>query len=59
MSIEFEENKPLNYNYPTKKSGLTNLIIKMGLAKDEAGTKKVMIIITIVCFALSIYFFLK
>ena len=59
MPVEFEENKSLNYNYPTKKSSLANLIIKMGLAKDEAGTKKVMIIIAVICFGLSIYFFLK
>ena len=59
MVVEFNENKPLDYNYQPKKGGLTALLIKMGLAKDEAGAQKVMIIITVICFALSIYFFMK
>ncbi len=59
MAVEFNENKPLDYNYQPKKGGLTALLIKMGLAKDEAGAQKVMIIITVICFALSIYFFMK
>jgi hypothetical protein len=59
MGVEFNENQPTNYNYPPKKGGVTNLIIKTGLAKDEAGAKKVMITIAVICFALSIYFFLK
>lgn len=57
MGVEFNENQPSNYNYPTKNSGLTNLIIKTGLAKDEAGAKKIMIIIMIICVILSIYFY--
>ena len=59
MVVEFNENKPLDYNYQPKKGGLTALLIKLGLAKDEAGAQKVMIIITVICFALSIYFFMK
>ena len=59
MVVEFNENKPLDYNYQPKKGGLTALLIKLGLAKDEAGAQKVMIIITVICFALSVYFFMK
>jgi hypothetical protein len=59
MNVEFDENKPINYNYPPKNGGLSGFIIKTGFAKDEAGAKKVMITIAIICFALSIYFFLK
>jgi hypothetical protein len=59
MSVEFNENRPSNYNYEPKKGGLTPMLIKFGLAKDEKGAQTVMIIITIICFALSIYFFMK
>jgi len=59
MSVEFNENQPTNYNYQPKKGGIGNLIIKLGLAKDEAGAKKVMIVIAVICFALSAYFFYR
>ena len=59
MEVEFNENKPLAYNYQPKKGGLTALLIKMGLAKDEAGAQKIMLAIIIICFALSAYFFMK
>ena len=59
MNVEFNENQPVDYNYPPKKGGVSNLIIKMKLAKDEAGAQKVMMVIIVLCFALSIYFFAK
>lgn len=59
MGIEFDENKPINYGYTQKKGGITNLVIKMGLAKDEAGAQKVMIVMAIIFFALAIYFYTK
>lgn len=58
MGVEFERNTPTNYNYQPKAtgdSGITSLVIKMGLAKDEAGANKVMIGVIIVCVALTIY----
>lgn len=55
MSVEFNENKPFNYNAPIKRGGIANLIIKTGLAKDDAGANKVMIIISVICIALAIY----
>ena len=58
MSVEFSENQPIA-NYQSKKTGLTGLVIKMKLAKDEAGAKKIMVVITVICFALAIYFFYK
>ncbi len=57
MGIEFNENQPTNYNYQPKKGGIANLLIKMGLVKNQAGAEKLMIVITIACFALSFYFF--
>jgi len=57
MSVEFNENRPVDYNYPQNKGGLTSSLIKMGLVKDEAGAKKAMLLIAVICFALSIYFF--
>lgn len=59
MNVEFNENKPLDYNYQPKKVGLTALLIKTGLAKDDTGAQKIMIVIAAICFALSIYFFMK
>lgn len=59
MSVEFDENKPVDYGYKQKKGGISNLLVKLGLAKDEAGSQKVMFGIIIVCLALSVYFFLK
>lgn len=59
MSVEFNENKPIDYNYQVKKGGIGNLLMKIGLAKDESGAQKVMIGIIIICVALSIYFFMK
>lgn len=59
MNVEFNEGQIPNYNYQPKKSSIAGLIIKMGLAKDDAGAQKIMIILTVICFALSIYFFYK
>jgi hypothetical protein len=59
MGVEFDEHQSLGYNYQPKKGGISNLVIKMGLAKDEKGAQKVMLVITILCFALAIYFFFK
>ncbi len=59
MGIEFSENnsfKNLN-TYQTKpnRGAITNLVIKMGLAKDEKGANIVMIIISVICFILMFY----
>ena len=59
MNVEFNKNKPADYNYQPAKGSISNLIIKMGLAKDEKGTQKVMIAIIVLCFVLSLYFFAK
>jgi hypothetical protein len=55
MNVEFNENKPIDYSMPAKVGGVTNFFIKLGLAKDEAGANKVMIVVTIICLALAIY----
>jgi hypothetical protein len=59
MSVEFNENRPSDYNYQVKKGGIANMIIKMGLAKDDKGANKVMLIISFVCIAIAIYFAVK
>jgi hypothetical protein len=59
MSVEFNENKPVDYGYNNKKGGISNLIIKMGLAKDEKGANKVMLAISFICIAIAIYFMIK
>ena len=57
MSVQFNEKQPLNYNYQPKKKGIASLVIKLGLAKDEAGAQKVMVVIAIIFFLISFYFF--
>jgi hypothetical protein len=57
MEVQFEENKPMNYDLPPKKGGISNLIMKIGLAKDEAGANKVMLVIIVICIVLAIYLF--
>jgi hypothetical protein len=61
MGVEFNENRPTNYNYQPNKSngGISNLIIKLGLAKDANGANKVMFVIIIVCVILSIVIAIK
>jgi len=63
MSVEFDEEAKFNnmYNKSLSKpySGLTKWIIENGLAKDERGAKNIMIIVSIICFSLAIYFALK
>ncbi len=59
MAVEFSEEENFNRVYnekPTQTSGLTNFIIKIGLANNEGGAKVVMIIVAVICFALAIYF---
>lgn len=59
MSVEFNENKPMNYGYEPRKGGLVQLVIKLGLAKDEAKAEKVLIFATAIFFILSFYLFYK
>ncbi|MCK5059580.1 MAG: hypothetical protein KAR00_00310 [Candidatus Pacebacteria bacterium] len=42
-------------NCPKKYSGLVNLVIRIGLAKDEQSANKLLLLITVVLFALSIF----
>ena len=60
MEVEFNENKQTDYyNRPTKNSGITNMLIKIGLAKDEKNANTVMIVVIIICLAFSVYFLMK
>jgi len=63
MSVEFDEETKFKnlYNNINKSelSGLTGWLIKKNIVKDEKNAKSVMIIVIIVCFALSIFFILK
>ena len=59
MGVEFNENRMTNYGLEEKKGAITSLVMKMGLAKDDAGARKVMLIAAVIFFALSIYFFFK
>jgi len=63
MSIEFDEEIKFRntYNQLNEKtsSGLTSWMIKKGIVKGEKDAKLVMIIVIVVCFALSLFFLLK
>ncbi|MFH0755643.1 MAG: hypothetical protein V1910_03225 [bacterium] len=63
MSIEFNEETKFNniYNKSVKKpsSSIMTFMIKKGIVKDENSAKNIMIIISILCFALSVYFIIK
>ncbi len=61
MSVEFNEDRGIARNY-----GATNQVpkfaqwlISKGLSKDESGANKIQIGISIIFFALAIYFFVK
>lgn len=67
MSVEFDEDVYGKNQYagfrspasqqPTKGSGMTNALVRMGLAKDESSATVILIIIMICVFGLSFYFF--
>lgn len=60
MSVEFDEELKFNDSFrkfsPESSSGLANWLIKNGIAKDEVAAKNIMILISIICFSLAIYF---
>lgn len=56
MGVEFNENKPVDYGYEKKGGSISGIIIKMGLAKDDKGANNVMIVISVICIAIAIYF---
>jgi hypothetical protein len=63
MGVEFNEENNFNTTYkaasPTPVSGLTKWIIDKGIAKDKKSADNFMIIISIICFAVAIYFAIK
>jgi len=64
MGVEFEEEKMFEkgFNRPSdnkSSGGLTDWMIKKGIAKDEGGAKTIMVIITVLCFALVIFLMFK
>jgi hypothetical protein len=63
MAVEFEEEKNFSsaYNKAASKSNssLASWIVKNGWAKDEKGANTVMIVITIICFALAAFLIFK
>ena len=62
MAVQFDEEEKFNAAFRTQIStpaGLTAWFIKQGWAKDERSAKNIMTIITVICFALAIYFAIK
>jgi hypothetical protein len=59
MSVEFNEGNNLSQrpNFEQKNSKMVDFLIKRGLAKDESGANKILIVSAIVFFVLSLYFF--
>lgn len=59
MGVEFSEEEEFARSFSGKteeNSAINNLIIKLGLAKDKNGAQIVMIVVSILCFALTYYF---
>jgi hypothetical protein len=63
MSVEFEQEEQFNNVYDQSLSntpkGITAWLIESKIAKDEKSAKNIMILISIICFALAIYFLIK
>ncbi len=58
MTMEFNNGSNFNYNYQPSSNrggGITKLVIKWGLAKDEKGANTIMIIFSLICIFLSFY----
>ena len=57
MAVEFNEPNRFSQTPPT--GGMTGWLIKNGLAKNETSAQMIMIVLIVLCFGLSIYFFTK
>ena len=58
--VVFEEYKIDEMRKPeNSESFITKLVMKTGLVKDQKGANVVMVIISIVCIAVAIYFAIK
>lgn len=58
-SIEFSNESRSRLYQGDEPKGITALVIRMGLAKDTASANIVMIITTVICFAVSIFLVLN
>ncbi len=59
MAVEFSEEENFNKSFSARSdenSAINNLIIKLGLASDKNGAEIVMVVVSLICFALAIYF---
>ncbi len=62
VDVQFEENNQMfsRQNVTQKKlSGIIALFVRKKLAKDEKQAKFILVIIAVVCFVISIYFFIN
>ena len=59
MGVEFKEgdNSFKRPDFETSNSSFVQFLISKGLAKDSAGANKILIIVAIVAFVLSLFFF--
>jgi hypothetical protein len=63
--VQFEEEQDMERHSFKSRSilgqattpGIARWLIKIGVVKNEDGAGRLMIILTVICFALSIYFF--
>ncbi|MEI6528131.1 MAG: hypothetical protein WCO10_00465 [bacterium] len=59
MSVEFKDTNPFKQMPKPQSPSIGGWLIKKGFAKDQKGADQLMIIISIVCFAVAIYFAIK
>ncbi|MFA6430749.1 MAG: hypothetical protein WC229_03750 [Candidatus Paceibacterota bacterium] len=64
MSVQFEEENRFNESFKKRDSsgssgGITKWLIKNRIVKDEKGANKIMVIVTIICLIIAVYFQIK
>lgn len=62
MSVLFEEENNFNAGFArdvTPSGNISKWLIKNKFVKNDAGAQKLMLVITIICFAVAIYFAVK
>lgn len=63
MSVQFDEERNFNETFHKSISGnnskMVEWLIKKGLAKDEKGAKAILIIVALICFALTVFVIVK
>ena len=58
-NVTFDEPEAGRRPVAQKQSGLTSLVIGMGLAKDAKGAQKILLLVVVIAIALSVFLILS